>query len=263
MLNFMRDLDWDGCRNIRDLGGLPTPLSPTGVTIEGRVARGPRRELLTDAGWTAARGWGLRSVVDLRNEGEIGRRETDPVVESLDALCIVHAPTEDQSHPEFQAVCMPILDSPEYWQHNLRILPGHVRGALAAIAGARPGILMHCSAGRDRTGMMSALLLANAGVSAEDILADYATSVRAIASTASPSAPTDDRQASWTPAQVDAWHAEVEPHVRAFVADIDETLDRLAVYVPTRRGLRYLLTESKDCSGNGNGRCAMAGRPRP
>ena len=242
----MRDLDWDGSRNIRDLGGLPTPLSPTGATIEGRVARGPRRELLTDAGWTAARSWGLRSVVDLRNEGEIGRRETDPVVESLDSLWIVHAPTEDQSHPEFQAVCMPILDSPEYWQHNLRILPGQVRGALVAIASAKPGILMHCSAGRDRTGMMSALLLANAGVSADEILSDYSTSVRAMAGTALHGAPTNDRQASWTPTQVDAWLAEVEPYVREFVADIDDTLDRLAVDVPTRRVLRGLLAESQD-----------------
>ncbi|GAB3806397.1 hypothetical protein GCM10028798_29230 [Humibacter antri] len=239
----MRDLDWDGSRNIRDLGGLPTPLSSTGVTIERRIARGPRRELLTDAGWTVARSWGLRSVVDLRNEGEIGRRETDPVVEALDAVSIVHAPTEDQNHPEFRAVCMPILDSPEYWQHNLRILPGHVCGVLVAIASARPGILMHCSAGRDRTGMMTALLLANAGVSADDIFADYATSVRAMAGTASHDAPSHDRQASWTPAQVETWLAEVESHVRTFVSDIDDTLGRLAIDQPTRRALRGLLTD--------------------
>lgn len=239
----MRDLDWDGCRNLRDLGGLPTPLSPSGVTVKRRVARGPRRELLTEAGWTAARSWGLRSVVDFRNEGEIGRRDTDPLVEPLDAISIVHAPTEDQSHPEFRAVCMPILDSPEYWQQNLRILPGHVNGALVAVASATPGILMHCSAGRDRTGMMTALLLANAGVSADDILADYAASVRAMAGIASHGAPTHDRQASWTPAQVDAWLVEVEPYMREFVADIDETLDRLAIDGSTRRTLRVLLTD--------------------
>ncbi|GAB3614185.1 tyrosine-protein phosphatase [Humibacter ginsengisoli] len=239
----MRDLDWDGCRNVRDLGGLPTPLSRTGTTIAGRIARGPRRELLTDAGWVAAQSWGLRSVVDLRNEGEIGRRETDPMAEPLETLSIVHAPTEDQGHPEFQAVCMPILDSPEYWRHNLRILPGHVRGALVAVASARPGILMHCSAGRDRTGMMSALLLANAGVSADDILADYAASVRAMAGTASHAVPTNDRQASWTPAQVDAWLTEVEPFVRAFVADIDEAFGLLTVDEPTCVALCGLLTD--------------------
>ncbi|WP_285028534.1 tyrosine-protein phosphatase [Plantibacter sp. ME-Dv--P-122b] len=62
----MRELDWDGLRNLRDLGGLPTPRSSTGLTARGRVARGPRRELLTAAGWDAATRWGLRSVVDLR-----------------------------------------------------------------------------------------------------------------------------------------------------------------------------------------------------
>lgn len=62
-------------------------------------------------------------------------------------------------HPEFRAVCLPILDSPEYWQHNVRILPDLVRKTLEAIAASVPGVFVHCAAGRDRTGMISALLL--------------------------------------------------------------------------------------------------------
>ena len=74
------------------------------------------------------------------------------------------APTEDQADPEFRAVCMPILDSPEYWRHNVAILPALLRATLQAIADAEPGVLVHCAAGRDRTGMVAAILLANAGV---------------------------------------------------------------------------------------------------
>jgi protein-tyrosine phosphatase len=237
----MRELDW-GHPNIRDLGGLPTALSPTGLTIAGRVARGPRRELLAASGWAAAADWGLNSIVDLRNENEIGARTTDPAAAPPAHVTIAHAPTEDQTHPEFRAVCMPILDSPEYWQHNLRILPARVAATLEAIARSRPGVLVHCSAGRDRTGMVSAVLLGNAGVSADDIVADYSASVRAMAGSGTHGAPTADRQASWTPDQVEVWLAGVEPHVRDFVAGLDEALTRVGTTARARRRLRDLLT---------------------
>ena len=55
---------WQIRRTVRDLGGLPTV--DGGATAFGRVARGPRRELLDARGWDAARAWGLRTVVDLR-----------------------------------------------------------------------------------------------------------------------------------------------------------------------------------------------------
>ena len=237
----MRNLDWDGLRNLRDLGGLPTPLSSTGVTARGRIARGPRRELLTAAGWDAAMRWGLRSVVDLRSADETGARETDPGVRPPAELVITLAPTEDQTDPEFRAVCLPILDSPEYWPHNVRILPELVRGALDAVASSEPGMLVHCAAGRDRTGMISALLLANAGVPDEAIVDDYAASVRAMAGTAPHGGPTHDRQASWTSEQVDAFLDDVTPHVRAFVADADGVFDALALDEAARAGLRRLL----------------------
>ncbi len=205
----MRELDWDGYRNVRDLGGLPTPSSPTGATQRGRIARGPRRELLTDRGWQDARVWGLRSVVDLRCADEVGRREGDPLVapDALTDITVVAAPTEDQDDPEFREVCFPILDSPEYWRHNWRILPDLVLGALRAIADAPSGVLVHCSAGRDRTGMISTLLLANAGVPPTAVAEDHAASVRAMAGTGT-HAP-GDRQATWDADQVTEWLATV------------------------------------------------------
>jgi protein-tyrosine phosphatase len=237
----MRNLDWDGLRNLRDLGGLPTPVSPTGLTAHGRIARGPRREALTAAGWDAAMRWGLRSVIDLRSAEETGARDTDPGARPPAELVITLAPTEDQAHPEFREVCLPILDSPEYWQHNVRILPELVRGALEAVAASEPGILVHCAAGRDRTGMISALLLANVGVPDDAIVDDYAASVRAMGGTAPHGGPTHDRQASWTSEQVDAFLEEVTPHARAFVAGADGVFDTLGVEDATRTRLRQLV----------------------
>lgn len=240
----MRDLGWNGYFNARDLDGLPTSLSPTGATICHRIARGPRRELLTDEGWEEARRWGLSTVVDLRCAYEVGAREGDPQIDqdSLSSLVIVNAPPEDQDDPEFREVCFPILDSPAYWQHNWRILPHLVRETLRAIANAEAGVLVHCSAGRDRTGMISALLLGNAGVSPEDVAEDYAQSVRA-ATGMKTHAPTQDRQASWSAAQLDHWITEATPIVRETAAHTNVAFDAIGLSQEERNRLRAILTE--------------------
>ncbi|MBF4583203.1 tyrosine-protein phosphatase [Curtobacterium sp. VKM Ac-2865] len=239
----MRDLVWDGYLNARDLGGLPTPLSATGATRFGRVARGPRRELLTEAGWRDARGWGLAAVVDLRCADEIGVRDGDPVVslETREAVPVVSAPTEDQDDPEFRETCFPILDSPEYWRHNWRILPHLVLATLTAIADAPHGLLVHCSAGRDRTGMVSALLLSNAGVSPAVVAADYAESVRAMAG-AKTHAP-NDRQATWGTDEVDEWIAATALIVEDVAADVDAAFATIGADADLRSRLRARLTE--------------------
>ena len=239
----MRNLAWDGYPNARDLGGLPTPLSPTGTTLLGRVARGPRRELLTEQGWRDARRWGLSTVVDLRCAYEVGVRDGDPRVaaESLVNVTVVTAPTEDQDDPEFRAVCFPILDSPEYWRHNWRILPELVRRALTAIADSRTGVLVHCSAGRDRTGMISALLLSNAGVSPSDVAADYAESVRAMAGVTA-HAPTTDRQSTWNSRQMEDWIAQTAPIVEGVAADPEVAFSAIGIDSDVRARLRTLLT---------------------
>lgn len=235
----MRALGWDGYPNCRDLGGLPTPSGPT---QSGRIARGPRRELLTATGWAQARLWGLRTVIDLRCAGEVGRQDGDPTPEQtpLHEIEMILAPTEDHANPEFRKTCFPILDSPEYWPHNLRILPDLVRRTLETIASAKPGILVHCSAGRDRTGMITALLLANAGVAPELIADDYEESVRAMAGAQSNS-PTLDRQSSWGPTEVATWLAETRPLVVAFAWGINEHLERVGLHHPDRDNLRSLL----------------------
>jgi hypothetical protein len=239
----VRDLVWDGYLNARDLGGLPTPLSATGATRFGRVARGPRRELLTETGWRDAHGWGLAAVVDLRCAHEVGLRDGDPVVapETLDAVPVVYAPTEDQDDPEFRETCFPILDSPEYWRHNWRILPHLVLGTLTAIADAPHGLLVHCSAGRDRTGMISALLLSNAGVAPAVVAADYAESVRAMAGAKS-HAP-HDRQATWGTDEVDEWIALTAPIVEDVAADVDAAFATIGADAELRVRLRGRLTE--------------------
>jgi hypothetical protein len=64
-----RELAWEGCLNVRDLGGLPT--EDGGETRYGRVVRADSVRQLTDAGWQAVADYGVRTVVDLRGDYEL------------------------------------------------------------------------------------------------------------------------------------------------------------------------------------------------
>lgn len=137
--------------------------------------------------------------MDLRCAYEIGAQATDLVIpdEALPGITIRQSPTEDHDDPEFRKACFPILDSPEHWRHNWCLQPHLVRAAFEAIASATPGGLVHCSAGRDRAGMISALLLGNACVDPVLVAQDYAASVRPMAGVGNHS-PTIDEQADWS-----------------------------------------------------------------
>lgn len=158
----------------------------------------------------------------------------------MEQVVVVSAPTEDHDNVEFRQTCFPILDSPEYWPHNLRILPSLVRCALLAVASAEPGVLIHCGAGRDRTGMVTALLLANAGVPADLIADDYAASVLAMAGVTT-HAPTTDRQAAWNQTEAAAWLGHARPLVIGFAAGITTHLDALGLSGKERQDLRQVL----------------------
>jgi len=64
--------------------------------------------------------------------------------------------------------------TPLYYQAFLNHFPERCAAIIAAIAQARPGgVLVHCAVGRDRTGLLTLLLLALAGVAPTDIASDY------------------------------------------------------------------------------------------
>ncbi|MDF9277128.1 tyrosine-protein phosphatase [Arthrobacter sp. EH-1B-1] len=171
-----RNVPWDGAVNARDLGGVSPDIKA------GRLYRMGRHEWLTDAGWQQAYDDGVRTVVDLRNPDERGRRETDPVLNTavLDRFQVVNCPTEDQSDEEFMQLVGPYLNSPEYYLENLRRWPEKIAAVVRAVAESEGAVVVHCAAGRDRTGMVTAVLLTLAGVDHEHIADDYALAVHGI-----------------------------------------------------------------------------------
>ncbi len=150
--------------------------------IAGEVYRMGRREWLTEAGWRQVLRGGIRTVIDLRNDDEIRRRESDPPVsdEAMAAFDVVTAPTEDPANSEFRAICGPYLNDPALYADYARLFPNHLAGVFKAVAAARGGVVIHCSAGRDRSGMIAAMLQDLAGDSDDAIVLGYQRSVRGI-----------------------------------------------------------------------------------
>lgn len=159
-------LAWGDCVNVRDLGGHRTATGA--VTRSGAVVRSDALDRLTVQGWEALFEHGVATVVDLRTAEERGSRRLPGDLEEF------HVPLfEDEDADEiFAAQGMEDLYS--------RMLERRARAfadAIGAIAeAARGGVVVHCQVGKDRTGLVSALLLALAGVREDAIADDYAVS---------------------------------------------------------------------------------------
>jgi hypothetical protein len=126
---------------------------------------------------------GVRTVVDLRNPAEVQRRETDPLVAEAagSGMSVVPAPTEEPGDPRFTALCGPYLNDPVHYADNVRLFPQKIGGIFHAIAaGASSFVLIPCAAGRDRSGMIAAMVQDLAGHTDEDIAAGYARAARGI-----------------------------------------------------------------------------------
>ncbi|WP_354155234.1 MULTISPECIES: tyrosine-protein phosphatase [unclassified Arthrobacter] len=151
--------------------------------VAGRVYRIGRREWLTAAGWRQAYDDGVRTVIDLRNSREARRRDTDPDVpeSAWSGIRIVSAPTEEPDDPRFTAVCGPYLNDPAHYLHNVRLYPAKFVDIFRAIGAAEAGaVVVHCAAGRDRSGMVAAMLQDLAGDPDDRIADGYAKAARGI-----------------------------------------------------------------------------------
>jgi protein tyrosine/serine phosphatase len=163
-----RLLDWDGCMNVRDLGGL-------GGIRRGALVRADSLQQLTAAGWAALEAHGVRTVVDLRNPDEIG----EDAAPRPPGLTTIRFPLDGLEDEAFWRDWLhrPEYGTPHYYGPWLERFPDRAARVLAAIARAEPGgVAYHCGIGRDRTGLITMLLLAALDVPADVAAEDYALS---------------------------------------------------------------------------------------
>jgi protein-tyrosine phosphatase len=184
-----RVVRWAGWHNARDLGGLPT--ADGAATRFGRLIRSGDPRFITAAGWAAARDAGVRVVIDLRNPDEVEPGARAAVSQGA-GMFVVPATSGAVPRPdEIRTRLIPLDDiddaglwrrlnqeglngTPLYFRPFLEAKPERVAAVLTAIARVPDGsVVFHCGAGRDRTGLISLLLLALARVTPEAIAADY------------------------------------------------------------------------------------------
>ncbi|HBV11333.1 hypothetical protein CIK74_14975 [Glutamicibacter sp. BW77] len=162
------DMFWEGAVNAR--------------WITGAFYRMGRHEWLTDLGWQQMRGDGIARVIDLRNPGEIKRREHDPVLdhEGVEGVQVLELPLETSDNERFASVAVPYMNHTNMYRLVCEEFGDQLRAVFEALSEtAEHGTVIHCSAGRDRSGLIATLLLDLAG-RREDIVAHDELAVRGI-----------------------------------------------------------------------------------
>lgn len=164
-------LDLPDCVNARDLGG--TPLADGGIVRRRALLRSDNHDLLTEVGIAAVRELGVVRILDLRHGWEAREFPSpfadDEIYRNQPLLGV---------YPGFDPT------APDDYRPEVDHAPERVAAAFTLFAEAPPGpVLVHCHAGRDRAGIMTAIALSVAGAAHEVIVADYALTEGAEAKT--------------------------------------------------------------------------------
>ena len=162
-----RRIALDGAVNFRDCGGYQTP---TGSVAWGRLFRSDSLSYLSENDHDTIRSIGLNTVFDLRTaeELDLGRFPVEHIDVAFHHLPLI----ERLNDPEdFKVTNSLIRDS---YITMLDEAASHFLTAFHILSeqSAWP-VVVHCAAGKDRTGVIVALLLGSVGVSDDDIVHDY------------------------------------------------------------------------------------------
>jgi protein-tyrosine phosphatase len=163
-----RVIELEGCLNFRDLGGYPTA---DGRAVRWRqLYRSDALHLLTEADVTRLRDeLALSSIIDLRSSGELRSEGRGPL--EREPVAFHHLPLFDGE------VRVPEGMTVEKLADRYILLAEFARAQVArvltALADAPGPAVYHCAAGKDRTGVVSAVVLGVLGVAEETIVADY------------------------------------------------------------------------------------------
>jgi protein tyrosine/serine phosphatase len=169
---YPRNLSFASVYNFRDVGGYA---GLDGRTVRWRrLFRSDALHRLKGADWEAFAALGVRNVIDLRREFEIAEHGRVAEADGMRYLNAVlrHTDWKEVPHPAGVVHSRWLAD-----RYLNMAEDGHeaIAGALGVIADPQAApVVVHCMAGKDRTGVVCALTLSSLGVSDVDIAADYA-----------------------------------------------------------------------------------------
>lgn len=173
-----RELDFEGTQNFRDLGGIPTP---RGKTRFGVIYRSDRLSNLTARDGARIQDLGIRTIIDMRSDDERSRAPNRlPAGDGLIELSRAFLPRHTMSM--FEAINSGEIDSAGAYKLMLKqyeaLALDHVgdyrRIVDDLLAPGRVPAVVHCTSGKDRTGMVAAILLLALDAPTDAISEDYA-----------------------------------------------------------------------------------------
>jgi protein-tyrosine phosphatase len=165
-------VDVEGCFNVRDAGGWPT--EDGGRMATGMLYRADEPVRLTEAGRDAIGSLGLAAVIDLRQQHQIDRGHL-----FADLAITHHIPLVDRVIDTADPPALETADDfAELYVDMVARGGERLVGVVDTIAEhlERGPVLIHCVAGKDRTGVVVALVQAAIGVTLPSIIAEYARS---------------------------------------------------------------------------------------
>jgi protein-tyrosine phosphatase len=234
----------EGLVNIRDLGGIPTH---TGQPIaRGRLIRSDNPRNLASHGWQQLHERiGPRVIIDLRSETEVDR--DNYTVDSLKTRRVGFPmmPQSGITEDEIAAgACSNLIDD---YLTQLAVNADSIAGALSVIAQSSSApVMVHCTAGKDRTGILVALVLRLLNVPDDEIIVDYAASAPAMVEIVSRIRNTPLFQENGL-AQAPPWIFAAEKETMAgFLAGLDDRYGGAAGWARAHRLDRALIEDLRE-----------------
>ncbi|WP_137993271.1 tyrosine-protein phosphatase [Streptomyces vilmorinianum] len=232
-----RHIPFENLHNFRDLGGYRTA---DGGTVRWNVLyRSDSLAKLRGPDLDRFHALGVESVIDLRYPWEITAKGRMPKTDGIawHNLSIEHRPYD-------QAEIDPDLDPWRYLADRFAEVAAdgaaELREALEVIASAEGPLVFHCASGKDRTGLLAAVLLGLLDVSDEQILDDFALTELATARlVADWHAAHPGRELRWP-----AYGRAPADIMRLFLADLREEYGSVYAYVTGHVGLEPSVVEA-------------------
>ncbi|MCP3987964.1 MAG: tyrosine-protein phosphatase [Actinomycetia bacterium] len=171
-------IELDGTMNLRDLGGWP---ATGGATAYGRLYRSDRLSGLSDADHRHLEGREIVTVIDLRYEAEVNEHPSRlwSSVTNHHEIPMGGDLADQRSFVErVLAGDLEGISDDDVAESYVTMLDTHADQfgqAIEALLAPGPA-LFHCTAGKDRTGLLSMLVLGTVGVSDDDIISDFVLS---------------------------------------------------------------------------------------
>ena len=170
-----RQIDLEGCLNFRDLGGYPTT---DGRTLAWRgIYRSDGLHRLSERDVVRLRDdLRLTDLIDLRSSAELSLDGRGPLRD--EPMVFHHVPLFDGDRPSTfspdMVQRMEQMTLADRYFGLAELAKDAIARVVTILADTEGGAVYHCAAGKDRTGVISAILLSALGVPEELIVADYA-----------------------------------------------------------------------------------------